>query len=94
MRGREREEEEEEGMGERGRETAEERDEERMGERGRETTEERGGRENNSLSSLFFLIFSLSFNILFSLKRNSFLRILISENCQKDSKKIQKNVEK
>ena len=57
-RGRETvEEREEERMGERGRETAEEREEERMGERGRETAEERGGRENDSLSSIFFSIF-------------------------------------
>ena len=62
-------------------------------ERGRETGEERGGRENDSPSSLFlfsFFLFSLSFNILFSLKRNSFLRILITQNCQKDYKKSRK----
>ena len=70
-------------MGEGGRETTEEREEERMRERGRETAEERGGRENDSLSSFFLFLFSLSFNILFSFKRNSFLRILISENFQK-----------
>ena len=46
-------------------------------------------REGDSLSSLFpsFFLFSLSFNILFSLKRNSFLRILLSKNYQKHSKK-------
>ena len=52
----------------------------------KEIGEEReGGR--TILSPLFF--FSLFFYILFSLK-NTFLRILISKNSQKNSKKIHK----
>ena len=60
------------------------------GERGRVMEREEGRRENDSLLSFFlsfsFFLFSF-FHILFSLKINSFLRILISKNCQEYSKK-------
>ena len=62
---------------------------ERGREKERKRREKEGERERErfSLLSFSFFLLSISFNILFSLKRNSFLRILISKNCQKDSNK-------